>query len=254
MMTISKIKNTLALTGLALFSNQAFAHVGVANTPLMSGKTQEIVLSVPHGCSETVNGSSVAYDTLRVEVDIPTTLTGLRPLDNVFGNASIVKDDNGAIIKVIWAKDSSNNKGADSHHYNFSLRAKIAAPAFTTVYLPTTQYCMNANGDEITAAWTATNSAHGSHKVSAADATTSAQVTANPAPSFLAYPARVKGWNKYTAPDHLHDMSIFNDAEIVWKGEAAYSANPHTVELIKADSSATELSEIHPDEIFWVKY
>jgi uncharacterized protein YcnI len=254
MMFKVKTKDTLALTALALFSGQVLAHVGIANAPLISGKTQEIILSVPHGCSEMVGDNSVAYDTLRIEVDIPTTLTGLRPLDNVFGNASIVRDDNGAIIKVIWAKDSSNNKGADSHHYNFSLRAKIAAPAFTTVYLPTTQYCMNADGDEITAAWTATNSAHGSHKVSAADATTSAQVTANPAPSFLAYPARVKGWNKYTAPDHLHDMSIFNDAEIMWKGEAAYSANPNTTALIKTDNSTTELSEIHPDEIFWVKY
>ena len=122
------------------------------------------------------------------------------------------------------------------------------------MYLPTTQFCKNTNGDEISAAWTATNATHGSHKVSAAAETTTAEINANPAPSFLAYPARIKGWNKYIAPDHLHDMSIFNDAEIVWKGDAAYSANPNTVELINADTAATPLSEIHPEEVFWVKY
>lgn len=245
------------VTALAFFwglAGQASAHVSITNAPLITGKTQEIIFGVPHGCSEIVGGVSIAYDTLRVEVDIPTTLTGLRPADNSFGNATVIKDDKGVITKVVWAKPDTENKGADSHFYSFSLRAKITAPAFTTVYLPTTQFCKKSNGDEISVAWTATNTTHGSHKVSAATEVTTNEISTNPAPSFLAYPARTKGWNKYTAPDHLHDMSVFNDAEIVWKGDAAYSVNPNTIELINADASATPLSEIHPDEIFWVKY
>ena len=228
----------------ALVSANVLAHVGVSTAPIFTGKTQEITLSVPHGCSELVNGVSTAYDTLRVEVQIPQTLTGLRPLDAVFGSASLVKNDAGAITKVIWTKPDSADKGADSHQYNFSIRAKVNASAFTTVYLPTTQYCKNSKGEEISAAWTAMSDDH-DH---------SATATENPAPSFLVYPARTKGWNKYKAPDHLHNMSIFNDAEIVWKGKAGYSANANTAVLIAADAAYSVLSEIHPDEEFWVKY
>lgn len=234
----------LAISLLAVTSVNTIAHVGVANTPLYTGKTQEIVLSVPHGCSETVNGVSKSYDTLRVEVQIPATLTGLRPLDAVFGAATLEKSEAGTITKVIWTKPDTADKGSDTHQYFFSVRAKVNTTAFTTVYLPTTQYCKNTNGQEISAAWTAIGGDH-DH---------SATTTENPAPSFLVYPVRTKGWNKYIAPDHLHNMSIFNDAEIVWKGKAGYSANANTAALIKADAAYTELSEIHPDEEFWVKY
>jgi periplasmic copper chaperone A len=229
----------------AILVQPVAAHVSVATKPVIAGKTQEIVLSVPHGCSEVIDGVSKSYDTLRVEVQIPSTLGSLRPLDAVFGPATIEKNTAEVITKIIWTKPDVADKGADSHHYNFAIRAKVNAGPFTTVYLPTTQYCKNANGNEISAAWTAISADHHDHSASAAE---------NPAPSFIAYPARTNGWNKYVAPDHLHDMSIFSDAQIVWKATAGYSANPNTAALISADTQYSILSEIHPGEEFWVKY
>lgn len=239
-----KFYRTSAIGILALTASHAFAHVGIATSPVYTGKTQEIVLSVPHGCSQTVDGVTTAYDTLRVEVQIPDILTGLRPMDTAFGNATLVKNEAGVITKVIWTKPDSADKGGDTHYYALPVRAKINAPAFTKVYLPTVQYCKNNNGEEISASWTAISDDHDHSSTS----------NENPAPSVLVYPVRTKGWNKYKAPDHLHDMSIFNDAEIVWKGTEGYSGNANTAALIQGDTKYSVLSQIHPDEEFWVKY
>lgn len=242
--TLTTLYRTSAIAVIAFTTSYTFAHVGIATSPVYTGKTQEIALSVPHGCSQTVDGVTTAYDTLRVEVQIPDTLTSLRPLDTAFGNATLVKNEAGVITKVIWTKPDAANKGGDTHYYGLPLRAKVNAQAFTKVYLPTVQYCKNNNGEEISASWTAISDDHDHSSTS----------TENPAPSFLAYPVRTKGWNKYKAPDHLHDMSIFNDAEIVWKGTEGYSGNTNTAALIKGDIKYSVLNQIHPDEEFWVKY
>ena len=43
------------------------------------------------------------------------------------------------------------------------------------------------------------------------------------------------GWNKYVVAQAVPDVAaIFGDAQIVWKGTAAYSANPATAALIAA--------------------
>jgi len=51
------------------------------------------------------------------------------------------------------------------------------------------------------------------------------------------------------------DLSVFfNDAQIVWKGAAAYSANPATTDLIKATSGVSGLSSLAANDEVWVKY
>jgi hypothetical protein len=51
------------------------------------------------------------------------------------------------------------------------------------------------------------------------------------------------------------DLGVyFTDAQIVWKGTAAYSLNPTTTELIKATSGASPLDALAAGDEIWVKY
>ena len=75
-----------------------------------------------------------------------------------------------------------------------------------------------------------------------------------PAPAIVILPPRFPGWNKFTAPAEIADLSVFNDAEIVWVGEAAYSSNPATAALIEAEDGVTVLESIPADAEIWVKY
>ena len=74
------------------------------------------------------------------------------------------------------------------------------------------------------------------------------------APTLTILPPRVPGWNKYTVKNKVTDLAAFADAQIVWAGDAAYSANPATMELIKGEDDVTELTEIKAGAEIWVKY
>ena len=54
--------------------------------------------------------------------------------------------------------------------------------------------------------------------------------------------------------DDIKDLTIFKDALIVWRGNAAYSANPNTVAQIKAEAGVTELTELKANDEIWVRY
>src|SRR5436305_1896738 len=43
-----------------------------------------------------------------------------------------------------------------------------------------------------------------------------------PAPAVAILPVRKGGWNKFTVKSKLTDLTVFDDAEIVWAGDAAY--------------------------------
>jgi hypothetical protein len=75
-----------------------------------------------------------------------------------------------------------------------------------------------------------------------------------PAPTLTILPARSPGWNKYEAPAAISDLSIFDDAEIVWVGDAAYSSNAAYQELIETEDGVTALTEIEAGAEIWVKY
>jgi hypothetical protein len=75
-----------------------------------------------------------------------------------------------------------------------------------------------------------------------------------PAPSVVLLPARVPGWNKYTVGQHLTTLTMFNDAEIVWAGNAAYSVNPNYTALIGKEPNSEPLTEIAAGTEIWVKY
>lgn len=77
---------------------------------------------------------------------------------------------------------------------------------------------------------------------------------APPAPALVIMPVRMAGWNKYTVKTDIADMAIFNDAQIVWDGDAAYSSNPVTKELIEGEKGVSVLESITAGDEIWVKY
>jgi uncharacterized protein YcnI len=227
-----------ALVGAAslLFSSTALAHVSMAG-PGFAGQTQVLTFSIGHGCE--------GADTLRLEVSIPSTVTSVRVLPNVFGDAQLKTDDTGAATAVIWSKPTASVRAQDDAFYQLAIRAKLPDAAFTTVYFPAKQTCRAADGKETVVDWVAT-----AEEVAAAKMGEEPE----PAPALSILPVRLPGWNKYTTKAKITDLSVFKDAQIVWVGDAAYSSNPATLELIKSESGVTELTEIKADAEIWVKY
>jgi hypothetical protein len=64
----------------------------------------------------------------------------------------------------------------------------------------------------------------------------------------------VAGWNKYTVENKIDDLTIFDDAQIVWADDAAYSGNPETKALIESEDDVEPLTEIKAGAEIWVKY
>ncbi len=232
------IKNLIGIIALAtgvLLTPLTSAHVGVVNK-VYSNSYSEIELSIPHGCE--------GFDTVKIEVSLPNGLTGVRAFDSVFGPATVDVDEAGVVTKIVWTAQKVEPYPSDSHAYSVSFRTKTPDAAFTTLFFPTVQTCKDFEGNIYISEWLDATVGHGHD----------ANSEILPAPSVLLYPKVSPGWSQYTATNHMHDMSIFSDAEIVWKGTAAFSANTNTMQMIKDDINVSELSEIHSGETFWVKY
>lgn len=227
-----------------LMCNTASAHVTVNGAGVVptANKTFEATLNVPHGCGDDAGNH---FDTQRVETTIPTDFVSVLPVDATFGKATVIKNETGAVTKIVWAKTEAEVLPADDHFYKLTFRGKLPDKPFTKIAFPTVQHCIGTNGVALTSEWTATEDGEHDHNAPNAE---------NPAPTLFIYPARSPGWNKYTVNEHVHDLSVFADAEIVWAGTAAYSANAITLDLIKADTSVTVLDAIHPGTEIWVKY
>jgi uncharacterized protein YcnI len=230
----------LTLTAAALLAaTAANAHISVSG-PAFAGATHEASFGVGHGCD--------GADTYRVKVQIPSGVTSVRPLDSVFGKAVLEKNAEGNVTAVVWTKLTGDVLPADTNYYKLAVRFKIPETPFKTLYFPTLQTCRAADGTETTAEWIDTSGDHGSHDGS------SGEEAALPAPALLILPPRAPGWNKYTVSEHVHDLTVFKDALIVWAGKAAYSPNPVTQSLIEAEPDTEVLTAIHPGTEIWVKY
>jgi len=245
---------TLSLMALAA-TEAAHAHVTVAaSSPAIAGKTYEVTLNIPHGCA--------GKDTYKIEVNIPTGFMLARPVDAAFGKAAVTKAplatpyvSHGTtytedVSKITWINPSVEadaSGGVDTKLYKVSFRGTLPNTPFTKIFFPTVQTCHNGDAGDLTEAWVGTDS--GEH-----DHSSSASTSVDPAPSLFIYPARQPGWNKYTVNQHVHDLSVFNDAEIVWAGNSAYSVNEVIKAIILQDESVAELDAIHPGTEIWVKY
>ncbi|MBX3220747.1 MAG: DUF1775 domain-containing protein, partial [Labilithrix sp.] len=207
------------------------AHVSISAPALGTG-SQEVTFGVGHGCA----GS----DTYRVTVEIPAGVTSVRPMTSDFGKFTTTKDGSGNVTTVTWQKDDANALDDDSAYYKLTLRLRPPNAPFTTIAFKTHQVCRTAAGTVLPPVeWVG---------LPGDDA------GAEPAPTLVVLPARSPGWNKYTVPVDVKNLAIFDDARIVWKGNAAYSKNPNTLAQIKSEAGVTELTELKANDEIWVKY
>jgi periplasmic copper chaperone A len=209
------------------------AHVSVTSGPGLADTTQKITFGVGHGCE----GS----DTLGVRIEIPPEIVSLRALDSNLGEASLELDDAGLVTAVSWEKPEQRLLESDTGYYELSVRIKVPNAPFTTLYFPTYQTCLSADGSPLEVAWVATSEEDpGSHE---------------PAPELVVVPRRFPGWNRFEVPNGVSELAaFFGDALIVWKDDSAFSPNPSTRELILATPGVTELTALEPGDEIWVKY
>lgn len=238
----------MALTAVLLAPTLASAHVGISSGPGFANSTQEISFSVGHGCTD-ANGAP--SDTSSVTIDIPAGVTSVRAVPNAFGKVTVTKatvNNVTTVTSVTWTKTPGDVIAADDNFYKLVLRLKVPNAPFTTVYFPTHQTCTTGTGTVLPVVdWVAT----------APNPSEDAGAAAEPAPALNVLPARTPGWNKVTVPvavpaDKL--ASWFGDAQIVWKGTAAFSVNAATLEQIKTTAGTTVLAALAAGDEIWVKY
>ncbi len=215
-----------ACGGLLALTSVAVAHVSVRG-PGLANTRQVLTFFVGHGCE--------GADTYRVEVQIPAEITSLRAMPSSFGEPELVVNGDGVVTRVAWEKPTARN--ADDSFYEMKIRVAIPDMAFGTLYFPATQYCRTAGGEERVTEWRALPGEEGEH-----------------APSLQILPQRRPGWNKYTSASAITDLSVFDDAQIVWVGEAAYSASADITAMIQAEPDVDDLTQIGAGAEIWVKY
>jgi len=219
-------------TAVSLVPCLADAHVVIASGYAYANTSQEIAFGVGHGCA----GS----DTYRVRIEIPAGVTAVRAQTSDFGRATVEQDAAKNVIAVTWQKAEADALDSDSNYYKLLLRLKVPNAPFSTIIFPTHQTCLAADGTFTTVDWVAETETDGG---------------ASPAPKLTIVPARRTGWNKLAVPAAISDLSqFFDDAQIVWKDNQAFSANPATVELIKGTSGVEELGALAAGDEVWVKY
>ena len=213
------------LAGL-LFTTSAIAHVSVSG-PGFAGENQVLTFNIGHGCE--------GADSFRLEVKIPAEVVSARGLPGDFGEPAVVANATGQVTSVTWEK--ATVKDNDDQFYRHAIRLRVPDAPFTTLYFPAIQTCRTAEGVETVVEWTALPGEEG-----------------EAAAALTIMPPRKPGWNRYTTPAAIDDLSIFDDAQIVWAGEAAYSSNEAIMELIEAEPDVEVLTSIASGAEIWVKY
>jgi uncharacterized protein YcnI len=233
---MSHVRSIAVLGGAALLvSSTALAHVSISSGPGFADANQVLTFGVGHGCE--------GADTIAIEIEIPEEVTSVRALVGPagFGEAELTLDDAELVRAVTWTK--ADARPGDDQYYQFGLRIKVPYTPFEKLYFPTKQTCRDAEGEEIEVHWALTDE-------EAAEGGDHAQGS----PKLMVMPPRTNGWNKYTVDSKIEDLTIFNDAQIVWSGDAAYSSNAATQALNESDDDVDELTEIKAKAEIWVKY
>lgn len=216
----------------SLVSRLAPAHVDVSSGPAFAGTTQEVSFGVGHGCE--------GLDTHSVRIEIPAQAVSVRAVGSTLGAPSMERDDAGLVTAVTWTKPAASVEATDSSYYRLTLRFRVPDQPFSKLYFPARQVCRDEEGAEIVVDWISTEPG---------------DAAAEPAPALTILPKRFSGWNKFTLSTAISELAVFfSDALIVWKGDAAYSANPLTAELISDTDDVTALSELEAGDEIWVKY
>jgi uncharacterized protein YcnI len=217
----------------SLTSAVASAHISIASGPAFAGTSQEIAFGVGHGCS--------GLDTYSVTIEIPPSVTTVRTETSDFGPVTVTKDAANIITAVTWQKPDASLLDEDTAYYKLVLRIKVPNNPFTALRFPAHQTCRSKDGTTTTTVdWVADEATDGG---------------AEPAPKLVILPPRMPGWNKFAVPAAISDLAaFFGDALIVWRGSAAYSANPNTTDQIAKTAGVTPLSALAANDEIWVKY
>ena len=216
---------------ISLVPAMAAAHISISG-PGQANATQTIVLGVGHGCE--------GMDTYSVKVDIPADVTSVRPLPSDFGRVSVQTDPTGAVTSVTWQRTADETLSGDVAYYELKIRLKLPDKPFTTIHFPTHQVCRGPDGGMSETHWIQTSPDAGGDE---------------PAPALKLVPTHRAGWNKFTVAQATTDLyGLFNDALIVWKDNAAFSANTATADLIKTTAGVTTLTSLDANDVIWVKY
>ena len=224
----------MVLAAGVLWSASAEAHIEIGSGPATANSTNEVTFNVEHGCT--------GADTYKVTVDIPAGVTSVRPMRSDFGTVSVGKDMSGTITSVSWQKALGDALDSDIAFYKLTIRLKVPNQPFTTLYFAAHQTCRAMDGTMTTVDWVGTpqNDPGG---------------TMEPAAELNLMPARQAGWNKYTVPTAMSDLSVFfSDARIVWKGNSAYSPNANTATQVTQTPGASPLTALGAGDEIWVKY
>jgi hypothetical protein len=247
----------LALPALIVATGTAQAHITTAGLATPKG-TAEVTVNVPHGCTEidpafpNDRTKDKHYPPYKVTVDVHPGVTGIKTLLSDFGKAALTRDAMGNVSTITWTRDGADEAG-DDVVFKLVFRGTFPDAAFTRAYFPATEFCRRPGLPDLSDPYTALPAPSGAPDAGApADGGAPAP---NAAPSVLILPARATGWNKYTVPVALPDVApFFRDAQIVWAGTSAYSANTTTMDLIKKEPGTTVLSALPAGAEIWVKY
>jgi periplasmic copper chaperone A len=219
-------------TAISVAPAVAAAHISITSGPGYASATQIVKFGVGHGCA--------GVDTYSVKVDIPGDVTSVRPLPSDFGKVSVQTDATGAVIAVLWQRAAQETLDTDIAYYELSIRLKLPEKSFRTIFFPTHQVCRAPDGALTTTEWIGTDPS---------------STTEEPAPAVKVVPAHQSGWNKFQVAQATTDLSgFFPDALIVWRGNAAYSPNAATADLIAATAGVGTLGSLDANEEIWVKY
>lgn len=226
----------LVMCGVFALASSALAHVGISSGPGYANQNQVLTFGVGHGCE--------GADTAKIEVAIPKEVASVRGVPSTFGPAEVITNDAGIVTAVSWTKAAAVRE-LDDQYYQLGIRIRVPDAPFTTLLFSVKQTCKKPDGTETVVNWDAPPS----------EAESLEEGSGRGAAAVLnILPVRSSGWNKYTVAKKIEDLSIFDDAQIVWSGDAAYSKNAVTAEQIKSEDGVSELTAIEADAEIWVKY
>jgi hypothetical protein len=234
---------SITVLSILTISGVASAHISVPSGIALAGKSgQKITFGINHGCT-TSGGAKL--DTLSIKIDIPTGIdpTSVRASGSDFDPAPVVAKTGTNVTSVTWSRDPADLQPDDVAYYEITLRAKVNDVPFTKIPFVITQVCRPQNGtmlDDVTVVWTGPSTAP------------------EPSPELFVAPSHVTGWNKLTltAGVAAADLGLyFADAQIVWKGTEAFSANAAVSALIGMTPGVTALTtDLAAGDEIWVKY
>jgi periplasmic copper chaperone A len=221
----------------------AGAHITISSGPAIANKSgQKVTFAVNHGCTAADNKK---LDTLSFQVDIPAGVdpTSVRAMPSDFAAAPAVTRDGASVTSIKWSRNPDDLQSDDLGYYEITLRLKVMDVPFTKIPFVITQVCRPRGGtstDDVTVIWTGPPS------------------EAEPSPLLVVVPAHSTGWNKLVLTTDVAAADLgayFGDAQVVWRGTAAFSPNATVAGLIAKTSGVSTLAgDLASGDEIWVKY